>query len=40
MVNGSVSVLETRAEQVSVRDAAYLIAIERVAHASRERGWV
>ena len=28
------------AEQVSLRDGAYLIAIERVAHACRERGWV
>jgi glutamate dehydrogenase len=27
-------------EQVSLRDAAYLIAVERVAHACRERGWV
>jgi glutamate dehydrogenase len=27
-------------EQVSLRDAAYLMAIERVAHACRERGWV
>ncbi len=27
-------------EQVSLRDAAYLIAIERVAHACRARGWV
>ena len=27
-------------EQVSLRDAAYLIAIERVARACRERGWV
>jgi glutamate dehydrogenase len=28
------------AEQVSLRDAAYLIAIDRVARACRERGWV
>jgi glutamate dehydrogenase (NAD(P)+) len=27
-------------EQVSLRDAAYLIAVERVASACRERGWV
>jgi len=27
-------------EQVSLRDAAYLIAIERVARACHERGWV
>jgi glutamate dehydrogenase (NAD(P)+) len=27
-------------EQVSLRDGAYLIAVERVAHACRERGWV
>jgi glutamate dehydrogenase (NAD(P)+) len=27
-------------EQVSLRDAAYLIAVERVARACRERGWV
>jgi hypothetical protein len=27
-------------EQVSLRDDAYLIAIERVARACRERGWV
>jgi glutamate dehydrogenase (NAD(P)+) len=27
-------------EQVSLRDAAYLIAVERVAHACRKRGWV
>jgi glutamate dehydrogenase/leucine dehydrogenase len=27
-------------EQVALRDAAYLIAVERVAHACRERGWV
>jgi glutamate dehydrogenase (NAD(P)+) len=27
-------------EQVSLRDAAYLIAVERVAHACRARGWV
>ena len=27
-------------EQLSLRDAAYLIAVERVAHACRERGWV
>jgi len=27
-------------EQVSLRDAAYLIAIDRVARACRERGWV
>ena len=27
-------------EQISLRDAAYLIAVERVAHACRERGWV
>jgi glutamate dehydrogenase (NAD(P)+) len=27
-------------EQVSLRDAAYLIAVERVAHACRQRGWV
>jgi glutamate dehydrogenase/leucine dehydrogenase len=40
MVNGSLKMLETRAEQVSVRGAAYLIAVERVAHARRERGWV
>ena len=26
--------------RVSLRDAAYLIAVERVAHACRERGWV
>jgi glutamate dehydrogenase (NAD(P)+) len=28
------------AEEVSLRDAAYLIAVDRVAHACRERGWV
>jgi hypothetical protein len=27
-------------ERVSRRDAAYLIAVERVAHACRQRGWV
>jgi len=27
-------------EHVSLRDGAYLIAVERVAHACRERGWV
>jgi glutamate dehydrogenase len=27
-------------EQVSLRDGAYLIGVERVAHACRERGWV
>jgi glutamate dehydrogenase len=27
-------------EQISLRDAAYLVAVERVAHACRERGWV
>jgi glutamate dehydrogenase (NAD(P)+) len=27
-------------EKVALRDAAYLIAVERVAHACRERGWV
>jgi glutamate dehydrogenase len=27
-------------EQVSLRDAAYVIAVERVAHACRETGWV
>jgi glutamate dehydrogenase (NAD(P)+) len=27
-------------DHVSLRDAAYLIAVERVAHACRERGWV
>jgi glutamate dehydrogenase len=27
-------------EQVSLRDAAYLIAVERVARACRDRGWV
>ena len=27
-------------EPVALRDAAYLIAVERVAHACRERGWV
>jgi glutamate dehydrogenase (NAD(P)+) len=27
-------------EQVFLRDAAYLVAVERVAHACRERGWV
>jgi glutamate dehydrogenase len=27
-------------DQVSLRDAAYRIAVERVAHACRERGWV
>lgn len=26
-------------EQVSLRDAAYLIGVERVARACRERGW-
>jgi glutamate dehydrogenase/leucine dehydrogenase len=26
-------------ENVSLRDAAYLIAVERVARACRERGW-
>jgi glutamate dehydrogenase (NAD(P)+) len=28
------------AEEVYLRDAAYLIAVDRVAHACRERGWV
>jgi glutamate dehydrogenase (NAD(P)+) len=34
--------VQQRAEdkQASLRDGAYLIAIERVAHACRERGWV
>jgi glutamate dehydrogenase len=34
--------VHTRAEreQVSLRDAAYLIAVDRVARACRERGWV
>jgi glutamate dehydrogenase/leucine dehydrogenase len=27
-------------DQISLRDAAYLIAVERVAHACRARGWV
>lgn len=27
-------------EQLSLRDAAYMIAIDRVARACRERGWV
>jgi glutamate dehydrogenase (NAD(P)+) len=27
-------------EEVSLRDAAYLIAVDRVARACRERGWV
>ena len=27
-------------EDVSLRDAAYLIAVDRVARACRERGWV
>lgn len=27
-------------EQLSLREAAYLIAVERVAHACRQRGWV
>jgi glutamate dehydrogenase/leucine dehydrogenase len=27
-------------EQVSLRDASYLVAVERVAHARHERGWV
>jgi glutamate dehydrogenase/leucine dehydrogenase len=30
----------TEREQVSLRDAAYLIATDRVARACRERGWV
>lgn len=31
---------QAEGEQASLRDAAHLIAIERVAHACRERGWV
>jgi glutamate dehydrogenase len=31
---------ESRRKRVSMRDAAYLIAVDRVAHACRERGWV
>jgi glutamate dehydrogenase len=27
-------------EQASLRDAAYLIAVDRVAQACRQRGWV
>lgn len=27
-------------EQVSLRDASYLVAVERVAHPGHERGWV
>jgi glutamate dehydrogenase/leucine dehydrogenase len=27
-------------QQVSLRDASYLTAVERVAHACHERGWV
>jgi glutamate dehydrogenase/leucine dehydrogenase len=48
VVNGSLKALRRQEielasadrEQVSLRDAAYLIAIERVARACRERGWV
>ena len=32
--------LRVHRERVSLRDAAYLIAVESVAHACRERGWV
>ena len=35
----SVSDVSVR-EHASLRDAAYLIAVERVAHACRQRGWV
>ena len=31
---------ESKRKKVSMRDAAYLIAVKRVAHACRERGWV
>jgi hypothetical protein len=40
MVNGSLKMLEIRAERVSVRDAACLIAVGRVAHACPKSGWV
>jgi glutamate dehydrogenase (NAD(P)+) len=41
MTAASAAVHERAAgEQVSLRDAAYLIAIDRVARACRERGWV
>ena len=41
MTTAFVAVHERAArEQLSLRDAAYLIAVERVAHACRERGWV
>jgi glutamate dehydrogenase (NAD(P)+) len=35
------SVADTaRRDEISMRDAAYLIAVDRVAQASRQRGWV
>jgi glutamate dehydrogenase (NAD(P)+) len=41
---GVIAVLNDALKQlgmrVSLRDAAYLIAVERVAHACRQRGWV
>jgi glutamate dehydrogenase (NAD(P)+) len=38
-IHGRVLVV-AEAEGISLRDAAYLIAVDRVAHACRERGWV
>ena len=41
MTAGFPSVVEmAERERVSLRDAAYLIAIDRVARACHERGWV
>ena len=31
---------ESKRKRISMRDAAYLIAVKRVAHACHERGWV
>ena len=42
MMRMALGVVHERAErkQISLRDAAYMIAVARVAHACRERGWV
>jgi glutamate dehydrogenase (NAD(P)+) len=41
MTNAFLSVSElARKRNLYMRDAAYVIAIDRVAHACRERGWV
>ena len=37
---GTITRLEPERAQISLRDDAYLIEVERVAHACHERGWV